>query len=525
MFKKFSKKIFILLPLVIILFSATHLQVYESPYSEQPCGFTFNINNSSVPDDICDNFSREDLINYAWQHFIALNWPSKYSNADYQGGQIGGRGEPSTTSGATFSSVTASNQPLLTWHTYAHKREYLGAGVTSLTEWDQLGSPKYLYTDLTACYPQANPNLFNNLDENSQLSLCTAFGGSGVHGTGGGNIILFEAKVNKDNYDYVRKQELFEKDILKTVSANTKTTANLLKYGATDTPCPDGVLCFPRGGNGVEGSIETKAAWRKLKEGEDPNRFYTQEVVIYAEQGPNGQETYCYENETYALLGLHIIHKSKNLPAYMLATWQHKYAKEDGLYYRNNDANVGKPQYFKDDNDSTGIARLGTIVAGNIGISEQAGNFHEISPDVAAVTDAVHEALPSNSIWQNYELTGVQGIPVNSPRADPDYFLANIFIESNIGLQKYQGKNSSNSTNKSKGGIVLDHENTYYKGKKYNVGGCQGCHGQAQSKSGFDFSFLLFGVQSAGKSINPEPADEPHNVSIMQKRAFELSPN
>ena len=210
----------------------------------------------------------------------------------------------------------------------------------------------------------------------------------------------------------------------------------------------------------------------------------------------------------------------------MLATWQHKFATEDGLYYRNNDANIGKPQYFKDDNDSTGIASLGTIVAGNIGISEQAGNFHKISPDVAAVTNRVHGELPAGSIWQNYELAGVQGIPVNSPTADPDYFLANIFIESNIGLQKYQGKNSSkNKGNKSRGGIVLDHENTYYKGKKYNIGGCQGCHGQAQTKKGFDFNFLLFGVKSAGRNIHPEPADEPHNASIMQKRAFDLSPN
>ena len=34
-------------------------------------------------------------------------------------------------------------------------------------------------------------------------------------------------------------------------------------------------------------------------------------------------------------------------------------------------------------------------------------------------------------------------------------------------------------------------DNILYKGKTYNMGGCKGCHGVAQTAFGTDFSFLL----------------------------------
>jgi hypothetical protein len=35
--------------------------------------------------------------------------------------------------------------------------------------------------------------------------------------------------------------------------------------------------------------------------------------------------------------------------------------------------------------------------------------------------------------------------------------------------------------------------NTYFNGKAYSMGGCMGCHGNAQVVAGTDFSFILAG--------------------------------
>lgn len=502
----FSRKILMLTPLVLILFSATYFQINQYGTG---VGYTFNINSSEVPSDIPDNFNRTDLINFAWQHFIALNWPAKNDYNFYANGGVGGRGEPSTEAGATFANVTSSNLPLLTWHTYAHKTEFIN-GQPNLTPWDQLGAPSYTYKNVNAsnnCDPSSKYNRFNNLDENSQLGLCTVYGGAGTHGNTGGSEILFEAKVNKDNYEYVRQNSLNRYSVYQTNSANTK--AALAQYGANTYPCPSDVICFPQGGyQGQEGSVEIKAAWRALTGGEDATKYYTREVIVYHELN----DDVCFTNETYALVGLHIIHKTNNLPAYMFATWQHVDNVSGGSYYANNPDHVGDPQFYRDSLDMTGVGPE-RIPGGSIQVTPT--TVHPIADDVRGVTAMVHAALPSTSIWQNYRLTGVQGIPVDIANAssDPDYYLANDVIETNYTLRKYQG-------NLSQGGIVLSHNNTFYKGGSYNMGGCQGCHGQAQSAKGSDFNFLLKASKKA--PLEAETISESDDAATLQARYKEL---
>ncbi len=136
------------------------------------------------------------------------------------------------------------------------------------------------------------------------------------------------------------------------------------------------------------------------------------------------------------------------------------------------------------------------------------------------VTAAVHKAIAArnpNSVWLNYHLVGTQFQAVNSnqppvktptkypPSAnDPTgigqpVFLANLAIETNLGLQFFQGipplitviQNYQNnvSSNATKA-FLRNNANTSFGGSGYNMGGCMGCHGVAQSK-GYGFSFVL----------------------------------
>jgi len=54
-------------------------------------------------------------------------------------------------------------------------------------------------------------------------------------------------------------------------------------------------------------------------------------------------------------------------------------------------------------------------------------------------------------------------------------------------------------------------------------GGCQGCHGIAQTQNGFDFSFLFFGA--AGGAFSPETVglstSEVAAVRLLGKKYFQ----
>ena len=75
---------------------------------------------------------------------------------------------------------------------------------------------------------------------------------------------------------------------------------------------------------GRVGSIEVKAAWRILQpaSGDDTTRFYHRPAVIYvpAENSPNNQ-AFCV-NAMVGLVGMHIIHKTRDFPAWVWTTFE-----------------------------------------------------------------------------------------------------------------------------------------------------------------------------------------------------------
>jgi hypothetical protein len=77
--------------------------------------------------------------------------------------------------------------------------------------------------------------------------------------------------------------------------------------------------------------------------------------------------------------------------------------------------------------------------------------------------------------------------------------MANLAIETNLGLQFFKGQPpnitvitnyQNNLKNSPAVAFARNNANTASAGKGYNMGGCMGCHGVAQSK-GYGFSFVL----------------------------------
>ncbi|WP_224369848.1 hypothetical protein [Hyalangium versicolor] len=132
------------------------------------------------------------------------------------------------------------------------------------------------------------------------------------------------------------------------------------------------------------------------------------------------------------------------------------------------------------------------------------------------------------SLLKYYKLVNVQtapydkqaGVDYTQQGSGPDpstYYMANIVVETDYPLQVFSGgfappgsetTNGTISDFQQDGGVL---KNTLYNGGSYNMGGCMGCHGVAQSRGG-GFSFAFEGIQKAdggseGFNTSPEPAE------------------
>lgn len=437
---------------------------------------TFTL-SSEVPHDITNitmpyptNISIEHLSRFAWKEFVALNWPADPTH----------RGKPDTSK--TIGDTSSAN---VVWETYWHRAEMFpydeNPEKSTLSKYglasyvaNTTSKPSYKYDPASFTFKgnyggtgTGDSTLFNNLSENNELDIDQMFAGT----VKDDNRILYEAKMNETGFNYIIEKELYKDSTRGTFTTTSKITANLKAYGSSCDVTAPNIVCLPCGDNaGSEGNIEIKASWRKLTTAEiDSAKYYTNEVITYRSSKTGGRQ---YFNETYGLIGLHIIHKTKNFPSFIYATFEHEDLIDDSLSYIDEITQTGR---------GTGDTYGDTIAV--------TSREHAIPAEVDSVTKEVHKAFGSDNVFSHYKLVGVQAYPVDCnklKKSDPDsvstFYLANLAIETNQELQSFTGT------------IVADQRDTnniYTKGKFLNMGGCMGCHGVSQSQKGSDFNFLI----------------------------------
>lgn len=445
-----------------------------------------------------------DLANFAWLEFIALSAPADPER----------RGSP----GGSFADSGVDPDATLVWETYQHRSELFpfvanANGPVPPQPWD--APPKYVF-DVDGQEYEPEFDNFNNLDEASQIGQALVFF-PGLNGDPDKQV-LFQAKVNRAESDYVKR--------LADGSLSATSTIDL----------PDN-------------SIEVKSAWVPLEAipvGER-YRFHTSEVIYYTGEDDAPEA----KTGLFALLGLHIIQKTRNYPTWIYATFEQAdiltrpTIKQDrGVYYVPTYDDIGytlpATTTFGDgtvvNNPETGfninwpaavpngrpvpLPFEGPVI--NVdGAVEVDGVVHVpiVQPPTAnfAVTAAnwwairAMSRLPGfdrNFVWQYYRLKGVQAIATNNP-ARNDFYLANIAIESvQPGLQLWRGGQET-VTDSTTGTITATNirnqvnvQDPKQEDKVFSAGGCMGCHGVAATKFGFDHSYLFFGRD--GKGYSPQ---------------------
>ncbi len=483
-----------------------------------------------IPADIyrtpTNTVGHDDLATFAWLSFISAVSPASSSNRGAPGGSF-------STSG-----MSRAAGPLV-WETYQHRTELLpcnfSGGTSSPTApqpWN--ATPTYVIANNggatcgTVSIPGGASLPYNNLDEATQIGQNSLFypaspGASPNPATD--TQVLFEARANQYEWGFVNQ--------------------NYASLKPQFSP-----FHFSPGITLPTGTVEVKAAWRPLSSipAAQQYRYHTATVITYGgtDAAPVAQ------TQTYALIALHLIHKTPNYPAFIFATFE----QVDTL--TNQVTNNPSGVYYVPSYNAVGYSTPGTttfppsgatVPNPNIGFSVTAPTASpngvstplplgattgfpgaqvvdglvtipvtqpvKVVADVAKVNAqalAAMQSIPGFSnqfVWQYYRLAGVQAIPTND-ETTKDFYLANIVVESSQpGIQLFRGfppisktpyppalANLRNQVN------VIDYH--FSGGQNFSMGGCQGCHGVAQTQNGFDFSFLFFGAGGGG--FSPETA-------------------
>lgn len=498
--------------------------------------------------------SLSEAAEFAWNEFIALNWA-----ALPQTGAPNTRDSPDSTRRFGDQSVP------LVWHTYRSKVEiypwnshYPNGTIDqdSMLVFNYDALPAYFYKDsIPPCAEESANAAFINLDETSEISLNFMFAGVSPktpNATNSApNLIRFLAKGNRSHFDYVTSKGFFN-------HGNNYYDA-ILNYSnaiSTDTVAADStIVSFP------DGTIMVKAAWRLLTDKDTLSQFHTTRVRYYESKDDDA----CYfEDTNWGLVALHIIHKTPTAPYFTFATFEQKdnILTTDGKPVEDVNGNVINPTGFTspttpevlhtdnanlttttiedsiycDANDNR-LYYLNTAPGlpsdGNICVNSR---YHDIPQTIIDANVAAHQAIASydstnsitNSPWRYYKLVNIQYQPFDSAQIDSDankpaatYYQANIVVETNYTLQKFAGRqiattNEAGQTSNFNAGqpfynVHLPAETHY---TKFNMGGCMGCHANAQF-AGDDFSFILRG----GPVIEPDvPEISPENIAKLSKK-------
>jgi hypothetical protein len=283
------------------------------------------------------------------------------------------------------------------------------------------------------------------------------------------------------------------------------------------------------------GSIHLKAAWQRLGKDQDRSKYHTAEAQYFVSDAAGNPVAH---TAVFGLVGLHIIqriHTGGTNGAYseptggtfVFATWEHVDNDTAGFTY----ANFYDPAT---DPNKTPTPPATTLPAESFYPDVAAGQepypvkrkFPILSqrspryPGTQQVNERVHAMIRQrnpDSVWLNYRLVGTQfrAVDVDATPIAPTYpvsendplgigqqqFLANLVVETNEGLQHFKGLPPATPTIVKNQGIgvpstadevhfLRSAPNITFVRVPYNMGGCMGCHGVAQSR-GYSFSFVL----------------------------------
>jgi hypothetical protein len=147
---------------------------------EKEDGFVISYN---LPEDLPEGASEQELAEFAWKEFFALNWESSWENDNLR-----------TTPNENWKLDEKGTQPKLSvWETFIHRSELRPANGKRTKDLSK-GKPYYTFVDSTTVNSGVNrlelSNYWNVLDEDNEI------GSSYLFSNKNQNEVLYMAKTN-----------------------------------------------------------------------------------------------------------------------------------------------------------------------------------------------------------------------------------------------------------------------------------------------------------------------------------------
>lgn len=437
--------------------------------------------------------SQTDADCYAWQEFIALNWPSS-------GGAFGTPGDTSE----------------VQWQGFMNSHQVFQPNGAPPPPW---GTPPAIdpacleESGLTAAaartvHPLINATKFS-ADELSRSDTAEAFprGAPAWLGDVNGNNVWYEVRVNKAEYDTIVDKKFYDAAAQAAFySSQPQPPAIPLQLPAG---CAEGTPGCDAPGTGA---VELKAAWMEVPNPSEArwNSYkLTNAVVVDA-------VTNKCQQVTVALVGLHIIHKTLSQPTWIWATFEHAAnapvaGVTGGTWNFNNAACAGVPVEVPEACQYNGQVQVTTTCTPNTAPQYDLGDgcpaatptqvtrVNAIDTTAAAVNANVQAAVQSafaGSVWQNYILVNVVWSS-NPPLIPPACKLGpGCQVVTTPQLTQSLNPNSTAVANTVLETYIQDHSQS----NPFQKSNCIICHQDASvhgTSYGSDFSFALGDAQSS----------------------------
>lgn len=315
-----------------------------------------------------------------------------------------------------------------------------------------------------------------------------------------GHYVRLEILINKPMFDYILDNELYSIEGQKQFSVagkNISFPCGHFKLDSSGTVVWDDKLNRPK--TEAVGAVMLKAAWKILTDDEIASgRFHMRGGAVCTPHpeyvGNDKDHIGC---AVLGLVGLHIVHKSENMPQWVWSTFEHVDNCPDAGQEENGSYSFYEPHsrlginhklprpwdaFYPD--GAEGIERRSKIV-----------RVKPIAPETVRVNHLYQEQLrkinPKN-VWQYYELVSTQWptrpAQALADRTDPDHCNSLVLAPADL-LGHPAPKFLANTTMES-----------FIQGRVPNVSSsCMECHANATAKHGkfADFTYLLIRAKGA----------------------------
>jgi hypothetical protein len=359
------------------------------------------------------------FLQFAWQDFLALNWPALPINPGNKTSLA--RGLPNTnevigkTANGDNTAVWEQFQP--NWYLFQpNNPPAQAAGGNSFAGWNQYAALP------SACGPVTNPppRILSSLSKfDAMPGVSQAFSAPLIDQTG--YYARYEIALDYTAFNFINSNEFY---LLPNVTA----------FAAKGTG-----FDFPGQNGNTTGTTFIKAAWKTLSAAEiNSGRYHTAKAFLFTPNAP-GIEPTCAGPVTVGLVGLHIVHKTDKFGNYLWNTFEQidntpndpsKPGTTPPGGWGFFDPSKGttnpnvKPQCPKTVNGSCDFEPTSSHLNDSTGGPVQAVRLNLPSkspnqPALGQINSAMHAALKAikaNSVWQYYELVEAQWQTTAAPQ-------------------------------------------------------------------------------------------------------------